>query len=469
MRKNRTIRIDIIQEELNKPFPNIYDSRFDSPQTPKMELIGQGTFGHVYKIYDPRLGKYVAKKRASLIDPEDGSIDTWKRECTLLEVKCLRELSSHPNVNTLYRADTKQATYIDTYLEYKDIDLFHWIRMQEGDIPAHKIQQIMKDILHSVQYIHKNGWLHGDIKASNYLIDYNGSNVQLCDFGLAEPLSQKRKSLLKYTSCYRPPEIIHGCRDYGTPADLWAVGCIMAEMIQKNCVFNNRSNKKDFINPVLYKIYCTFGTPVFTETIHKNIYWKDLKVYQQTAEDRYRNKTQRIIQCKNQQNRDEYLRRLRRVLNTDREKNYFRNFKDYVFQKNRAKFTNDAVRVIGPLGLDLLLGLLTYDPKTRITTEQALKHPFFTQNFVNSRRRKRRMRKRKRIKHTVPASTPSRPKKKRYISFTDANISVCGGNDLLQKQVKNIQDSVQRRLTAIRAVPKRPIWDVEILATDETF
>jgi len=444
---------------MNKPFPNVYDSRFDSPQTPKIELIGEGTFGNVFKIYDTQLGKYVAKKRSSLIDAEDGSIDTWKRECALLEIKCLKKLSDHPNVNKLYRYDNTQRCYIDTYLEHKDMDLFKWIRFQDGDISTHKIQQIMKEILYSVEYIHENGWLHGDIKTANYLLDQCGTNVQLCDFGLSVLLSKQRKSLLKYTSCYRPPEVIYGCREYSKPADLWAVGCIMAEMIQKDCVFNDVRNKKDFVNPVLYKVYSTFGTPVFTETIHKNIYWKDLKKYQKIAEDRYEKKIQRINKCKCEYNRNEYIKRLRRVLNTDREKTYFRNFKDDIFHKNRVKFTNDAIRVVGPLGLDLLLGLLTYDPNLRITTKQALKHPFFSQDFIRTKRRGRRMRKRKRIKHTIPASTPTRPKKKKYISSFDKQ------NNL----VVDIQNSVKQKMDAIRAIPNRPIWDVEILATDETF
>lgn len=82
-----------------------------------------------------------------------------------------------------------------------------------------------------------------DLKPANLLIDHNGS-VKIADFGLAriyvlnEPHRQYSHQVA--TRWYRAPELLYGSRNYTPAVDLWAVGCIMGELINKNPLFQVR-------------------------------------------------------------------------------------------------------------------------------------------------------------------------------------------------------------------------------------
>ena len=80
--------------------------------------------------------------------------------------------------------------------------------------------------------------LHRDLKPQNLLIDRQGA-LKLADFGLARafgiPLRQYTHEVV--TLWYRAPEILLGSRNYSTPVDIWAIGCIFAEMVMKRPLF----------------------------------------------------------------------------------------------------------------------------------------------------------------------------------------------------------------------------------------
>jgi len=287
---------------------NAYDLRYDSPQTPKTQFINHGAFGRVYRKYDTRVKKYFAMKQCMLEN------DKITIRCTKNEICFLKKLSSNPHINTLYDAkivvdviphdiykdpnsideldqsvekhlasmvsSLKQKDkkiegyihilynialvsrriykhvvryyncYVDTYLEYRETNLFDWIfrKHQHNPISFQDIQSIMKGILKGVQYCHDNDVIHRDIKPGNVLLNQNGSYVQLCDFGLATD-SKMTSNLNVYTAIYRPPEIIYGNKSYTTKADLWAVGVIFLDMILRSMPFYV-NQKEDWINPI---------------------------------------------------------------------------------------------------------------------------------------------------------------------------------------------------------------------------
>ena len=87
-------------------------------------------------------------------------------------------------------------------------------------------------LLSGLHYCHLNNILHRDLKLSNLLVSNNGV-VKIADFGLARRWVDKAVPLTStvITQWYRPPELLLQCRDYGTKADMWSVGCILAELL----------------------------------------------------------------------------------------------------------------------------------------------------------------------------------------------------------------------------------------------
>lgn len=104
-----------------------------------------------------------------------------------------------------------------------------------------------QQLLEGTAYLHRNNILHRDMKAANLLVADDGL-LQIADFGLARsmelPTEGKRK---EYTNCvvtrwYRPPELLLGLRAYGPPVDIWGVGCVIGEMFFRHPIFTGSSD-----------------------------------------------------------------------------------------------------------------------------------------------------------------------------------------------------------------------------------
>lgn len=106
--------------------------------------------------------------------------------------------------------------------------------------------------------------IHRDLKTANLLLDRNGNhwghsdNIKIADFGLARTYSVPVRpySHEVVTLWYRAPEILLGSAEYSTPIDIWAIGCIFAEMITKRPLFEGDSEIDQ-----LYRIFRVLGTP----------------------------------------------------------------------------------------------------------------------------------------------------------------------------------------------------------------
>jgi cyclin-dependent kinase-like len=80
--------------------------------------------------------------------------------------------------------------------------------------------------------MHEKGVVHRDIKPENLLLSRNGI-IKICDFGFARPLSDDKNFMYTdyvSTRWYRAPELLVGDANYDTSVDIWAVGCIIAEI-----------------------------------------------------------------------------------------------------------------------------------------------------------------------------------------------------------------------------------------------
>mmetsp|Transcript_25471 Transcript_25471/g.78405 ORF Transcript_25471/g.78405 Transcript_25471/m.78405 type:complete len:339 (+) Transcript_25471:221-1237(+) len=225
-------------------------------QYEKVEKVGEGTYGVVYKVRNVRTQKILALKKIRLADEEEGVPATAIREISLL-----KELS-HPNIVALH--DVVYA-HSKLYLafEFLDQDLKHYMdstrRQSWGGLEPAQTMSFLFQMLCGVAYCHERRVLHRDLKPQNLLLDRRHGTLKLADFGLARAFSSSRKRAYTHeviTLWYRAPEILLGSEHYSTPVDLWSVGCIFAEMASCRPLFPGDSEIDE-----LFRIFRILGTP----------------------------------------------------------------------------------------------------------------------------------------------------------------------------------------------------------------
>jgi len=153
----------------------------------------------------------------------------------------LQELNNHENIIRLLNV-IKAENDKDIYLifEYMETDLHTVIRANILE-DVHK-EFIIYQTLKALKYIHSAGIIHRDLKPSNILIN-SDVNIKICDFGLARSLLLGKEGSLPVltdyvaTRWYRAPEILLGSTKYSKAADVWSVGCILAELLLGKAVF----------------------------------------------------------------------------------------------------------------------------------------------------------------------------------------------------------------------------------------
>lgn len=104
------------------------------------------------------------------------------------------------------------------------------------------LQYFLYQILRGLKYIHSANVLHRDLKPSNLLLNAN-CDLKICDFGLARVTSET-DFMTEYvvTRWYRPPELLLNSSDYTAAIDIWSVGCIFMELMDRKPVFPGRDH-----------------------------------------------------------------------------------------------------------------------------------------------------------------------------------------------------------------------------------
>ncbi|CAO0792705.1 unnamed protein product [Mucor circinelloides] len=284
----------------------------------KIEKLGEGTYGIVYKAQNRETNLVVALKRIRLDNEEEGVPCTAIREISLL-----KELK-HPNIVRLYDVvhTEKKLTLV---FEYMDSDLKKFLDSYGGDIDILTVKQFMYQLLKGIAFCHSHRVLHRDLKPQNLLINKVNTTkgeLKLGDFGLARAYGIPVRSYSHevVTLWYRAPDVLMGSRQYSTSIDLWSAGCIFAEMASGRPLFPGNS-----ISDQLQRIFKVLGTPT-EET------WPKVS---QLPE-------------------------------------YKRDFE--IFPKIQLE---TLLPKVDHLGIDLLKRLLEYPPEKRITASDALQHPYF--------------------------------------------------------------------------------------------
>ena len=190
----------------------------------KMEKIGEGTYGVVYKAKDRVTGEIVALKKIRLEAEDEGIPSTAIREISLL-----KELQ-HPNIVRLYDVVHTERK-LTLVFEFLDQDLKKYLDVCDSGLGLPIMKSFLYQLLTGVAYCHHHRVLHRDLKPPNLLINREGQ-LKLADFGLARAFGIPVRSYTHevVTLWYRAPDVLLGSRKYSTPVDIWSVGCIFAEM-----------------------------------------------------------------------------------------------------------------------------------------------------------------------------------------------------------------------------------------------
>lgn len=281
----------------------------------KVEKIGEGTYGVVYKARHKLTGETVALKKIRLDTETEGVPSTAIREIALL-----RELN-HPNIVRLLDV-IHSETKLYLVFEFLDQDLKKYMdNAPPLGISLPLVKSYMHQLLQGIAFCHAQRTLHRDLKPQNLLINADGA-IKLADFGLARAFGVPLRTYTHevVTLWYRAPEILLGCKYYSTAVDVWSLGCIFAEMLTRRALFPGDSEIDQ-----LFRIFRTLGTP--DETVWRGI--TQLPDYKPS------------------------------------------------FPRWCAQDLTKVVLLLDDAGHDLLMQMLQYDPTRRVSAKAALNHHFF--------------------------------------------------------------------------------------------
>ena len=290
--------------------------------------LGGGSFADVYKALEKSTGDIVAikvlkKKYKKLEECEE------LRECRSLQI--LNKISSYEkgfeNIKKKKKIIfTKKTGVLNLIFEYMKQDLLELMKLNEPKhLPEEKIKDIVYQTLQGLSFMHKYGFFHRDIKPENILL--LDDKVKIADFGLAREI----RTLPPYTEYvstryYRAPECILKSTNYNSPIDIWALGCVMAEMYLHPQPLFYGANEKE----VLYRICTILGSP-------------------------------------NQDNWPEGMQ--------------LAHLKDIKIPNCYRNDLKDIIKDASDDAIDLMERMIRWDPKKRETAESLLKHKFFEGYF----------------------------------------------------------------------------------------
>nr|DAD23930.1 TPA_asm: hypothetical protein HUJ06_025393 [Nelumbo nucifera] len=187
-----------------------------------IELVGEGSFGKVYKGRRKYTGQTVAMKFIMKHGKSEKDIHNLRQE-----IEILRKLKHENIIEMLDSFESPQEFCVVT--EFAQGELFE-ILEDDKCLPEEQVQAIAKQLVRALYYLHSNRIIHRDMKPQNILIGA-GSIVKLCDFGFARAMSTNTVVLrsIKGTPLYMAPELVRE-QPYNHTADLWSLGVILYEL-----------------------------------------------------------------------------------------------------------------------------------------------------------------------------------------------------------------------------------------------
>jgi serine/threonine protein kinase len=291
------------------------------------KMLGLGTYGKMYQAWDRELGEIVAVKRYCELGEKKGI--SWE---AIREISLLHELN-HPNIIKLkdcFQTESsvlgKTVRPLHAVFEILDRDLRKYLDSISKPLEQQLVKSYLFQMLLGVSFCHARGVMHRDLKPQHLLIN-NAGALKLGGFGSARAFTLPIRALTHEitTLWYRAPEVLLGSRYYCPAVDMWAVGSIFVEMVNRVPLFSGDSEIGQ-----LYRIFRLLGTP-------NSDIWPGV--------------------CELPE--------------------YAVTFPKWATPPAASLLISSCGRGVGGHGLDLLEKLLKYDPAQRISAKRALQHPYF--------------------------------------------------------------------------------------------
>ncbi|EDQ93060.1 uncharacterized protein MONBRDRAFT_14100 [Monosiga brevicollis MX1] len=283
----------------------------------KLNILGEGTYGVVYRARDSRTGHQVAVKQVKM-NQERGGLPL----SSLREITALQQLR-HTNVlQLLHVAAGRRLTSIFLIMEYCEHDLAALVDNMPAPFPEPAVKCLMQQLFAGLDAMHRECLIHRDLKLSNLLLTDHGI-LKVADFGLTRVIEDPahHMSPTVVTLWYRPPELVFGMKNYTRAVDIWSCGCIFAELLAHEPLFPAKTEVA-----LLEMVIGLLGAP------HESIWpaFRDLPLAHR----------------------------------------FHMPHQPYSNLKQRFGFLSST-------GLDLMQDLLMYDPEKRLSAIAASVHPYF--------------------------------------------------------------------------------------------
>lgn len=209
-------------------------------------ILGKGSFGVVCTAYDSIRKIDMAIKRIRPFANDD-----WDARHTLREIRLMKLLGPHPNVISLFELSLfEPKTELYMMMEVMDCDLHRVIQSKQSLTEKHH-KCFVRQILEGIKAMHAIGVFHRDLKPGNILVSKD-CQLRITDFGLARFMDDNTRlgnnqlnPMTEYvvTRWYRCPELLLSPnRPYSEAIDLWSIGCILAELLRRKPLFPGKSH-----------------------------------------------------------------------------------------------------------------------------------------------------------------------------------------------------------------------------------
>uniref|UniRef100_F6QWY8 cyclin-dependent kinase n=2 Tax=Ciona intestinalis TaxID=7719 RepID=F6QWY8_CIOIN len=199
-------------------------------------MVGEGSYGMVMKCKHKESGQIVAIKK--FLESED---DKMVKKIAMREVRMLRKLHHENLVNLIEVFRRRKRLYL--VFEFVDHTVLDDLEKYPNGLNEMTVRKILWQVLRGVEFCHSHNIIHRDIKPENILNSRSGV-IKLCDFGFARTLAAPGEVYTDYvaTRWYRAPELLVGDTKYGRAVDIWAVGCLITEMLTGDPLFPGDSD-----------------------------------------------------------------------------------------------------------------------------------------------------------------------------------------------------------------------------------